>query len=418
MKKLDLNNKIEIFINVHKDKILPMLADLVSFTSEHGEEYKVQNYLAQEFIKIGYDAELVSIDDSLKEDPEYTSPAKDLSFKGRPNLIIKAEGKGNGRSIIFNSHNDVVPAKGWEKAYKPEINGNNIIGRGVSDDKHGALLQYMVALFLKERGIKTGGDIIFEMVIDEEVGGNGSLSLIRQGYLADGVIILETSDLNIYAGSRGALWFKAEFIGKSAHMAQIHLGISAIEMALHFVELMKEYQERLRKDGSDMSMFPYNPIPAQVNIGAIHGGDWPSTVASNCVIEGGVGFLPPRTCEDIRKEMAVIIKNDPDSHFRDNVEITYYGLHNEPFQLDKSHPLVCSLESAIKKGGWEPKILASIASSDARLFAKIGKMPTVSFSPPRKDGNAHGTAEMNNLEDILDAFRALIYFLEDWCGLY
>jgi len=415
--QINLKEKIDSFIEKHKEEFFPILQELCRFPSEHGKEYDVQAYLKQKFEEIGYKADMVPIDNSIKNDPEYTTAVPEISFKNRPNLVVKIPGTGDGKSVIFNSHNDVVPAKGWEKAYKPEIKGDKIIGRGVCDDKHGAVLQYMMALFLKENNLEPVGDIIFEIVIDEEVGGNGTLSLLRQGYCADGVIVLEFSNLNINAGARGALWFRAEFKGKSAHMSQIHLGISAIDRAMHFVELMKDYQKRLRKDGEGLEMFPYEPVPAQVNIGTIKGGDWPASVPASCVIEGGVGFLPPKTCADIKKEMAEIIENDSDPYFRENVKLSFPGLHNDPYELDKNHPVVKTLEKALRRSGWEPKIIANLASSDARLFANIGKIPTVNFSPPRNSGNVHGSEENNSLKDILDSLRGLLYFLEEWCGL-
>ncbi|HUV08876.1 MAG TPA: M20/M25/M40 family metallo-hydrolase [Spirochaetia bacterium] len=415
--KGNIRQAIDGFIGRHRQEFLPLLAELCRFPSIHGEEAGVQNHIRQKFLDAGYPAKLVPIEDSLKEDPEYTTTDPEITFKDRPNMVVRIPGRGTGRSIILNSHNDVVPAKGWEKAFEPEIRGETIIGRGVGDDKHGAVLQYMIALFLRETGLAPGGDITMEMVIDEEVGGNGSLALIRQGYTADGVIILENSNLNIRAGARGALWFRAEFQGKSAHMAQIHLGVSAIEMALRFVELMKGYQERLRREGGGRPEYPYEPVPAQVNIGTIQGGDWPASVAASCIVEGGVGFLPPRTCADVRREMVEIIASDPDPGFRENVRITYPKLHNDPYEIDANHPMILTLEEACVRSGWRPKVLASIASSDARLFAHAGKMPTVVFCSPRADAYPHSSKETENLVDMLEAFRALICFLEGWCGL-
>jgi len=417
VKKDDITGALDAFVERHRADVLPMLAELARFQSEHGRELPLQQHLKAEFERIGCRAELVPIDESLRQDPEYTTTVPEISFQDRPNLVVRIEGGAGGRSLILNSHDDVVPAKGWEEAYQPRIDGETITGRGVGDDKHGAVLQYLVALFLKENGLVPGGDITMEMVIDEEVGGNGSLALIRQGYTADGVVILENSNLNIRAGARGALWYRAEFEGRPAHMAQIHLGRSAIEMACHFVELMKGYQRRLRQDGAGRDEYPYDPVPAQVNFGTIQGGDWPASVAASCVIEGGIGFLPPRTCADIRREMAEIIASDPDPEFRDGVTLTYPRLHNDPYEIELDHPLIRTLEGACEASGWTPRVLASIASSDARLYAIAGGMPTVVFCSPRGDAFPHSAKETENLGDMLDAFRALVRFIDGWCGL-
>jgi acetylornithine deacetylase len=78
-----------------------------------------------------------------------------------------------------------------------------VFGRGACDDKGQIAVLYLVLNALQSLGVELGGDLLSEIVIEEEAGGNGSLSLIRQGYRADGAVILEPTELRIHPANRG-----------------------------------------------------------------------------------------------------------------------------------------------------------------------------------------------------------------------
>ena len=66
----------------------------------------------------------------------------------RINVAATLRGKGEGRSILFNGHTDVVPAgprELWKKdPFGGEFDGTSIWGRGSADMK-GALASMVIA---------------------------------------------------------------------------------------------------------------------------------------------------------------------------------------------------------------------------------------------------------------------------------
>ena len=53
------------------------------------------------------------------------TPAGGIGFAGRPQLAARFRGSGGGRSLLFNGHIDVVPARredGWEQdPFDPQV---------------------------------------------------------------------------------------------------------------------------------------------------------------------------------------------------------------------------------------------------------------------------------------------------------
>ena len=107
----------------------------------------------------------------------------------------------------MNGHMDTVPAgRGlWEASpWSGELRKGRIFGLGSFDMKGGIVAQAGVICALKTAGIRLGGDIIFESVIDEEWGGGGGTLAARlRGDTADACVISEGTQLGIFRATRG-----------------------------------------------------------------------------------------------------------------------------------------------------------------------------------------------------------------------
>jgi Peptidase family M20/M25/M40/Aldo/keto reductase family len=68
-------------------------------------------------------------------------------------------------------------------------------GRGTVDMKGGVACMLMAVETLKEIGVELGGDVVFTSVVDEEIGGMGSLAMVDRGYRADAGIMTEPTAL-------------------------------------------------------------------------------------------------------------------------------------------------------------------------------------------------------------------------------
>ena len=68
--------------------------------------------------------ERVALSNSLRDDEDYASPISGLEYEGRSNLRVRVAGTGGGRSLLFNTHLDVVPAsQGQPYPFDPRVRG-------------------------------------------------------------------------------------------------------------------------------------------------------------------------------------------------------------------------------------------------------------------------------------------------------
>jgi len=80
---------------------------------------------------------------------------------------------------------------------------------------------------LKRMGAPLDGDVIAHLVVEEEIGGNGTLAMIRRGERADACIVLEPTSLRILPSVRGAVWFRATCTGRPGNSGRAQETIEA-----------------------------------------------------------------------------------------------------------------------------------------------------------------------------------------------
>jgi acetylornithine deacetylase len=311
---------------------------------------------------------------------------------------------------------DVVPAAAdWQDAFSGRIAGDVVHGRGAVDCK-GQIVTILAALrALNDAGVKLAQDLIVEFVVEEEVGGNGALAAILDGPRADGVIVLEATQLLIHPANRGAVWFRATVEGKSVHMGRIREGVNAIEKSYELIRLLRAYEQKLIADCAGHPLFQEFACPAQVNIGTMRAGDWPSAVAGFAVIEGGVGFLPNKRMEDVKRELHAAILQTEDEWLRTHFQLEFPKLHNDAYEIPADHPLPLAMQNGCQTAGVDSRITGFIVSCDARLFWHRGKMPVIVFGPG-SISDAHSTHEQIKISDVIAAAEALAETIVRWCG--
>ena len=170
--------------------------------------------------------------EELKQHPGYRPV--DRGYENRPNIVATLKGTGGGRSLILNGHTDVIPGgngEGWsDNPWSAKIEKGRIYGRGSCDMKSGVASHVLAVQYLKELGLTPKGDVMINIVIDEEVSGHGTLDTVIRGYKADAGISGETSDLFVQPACIGRIWFQIDVQGKPAGIQQRYQGISAIEL--------------------------------------------------------------------------------------------------------------------------------------------------------------------------------------------
>ena len=93
--------------------------------------------------------------------------------QNRANLVGICKGSGNGRSLAFNGHVDVVPAgekNKWTIAppWEGSVIDEKVYGRGACDMKGGNAAVILALKSIIESGYQPKGDVILQFVVGEE----------------------------------------------------------------------------------------------------------------------------------------------------------------------------------------------------------------------------------------------------------
>lgn len=186
----------------------------------------------------------------------------------RANLIVRPTAAG--RRLLLNGHIDTVaphlPAR---------VEGDIVYGRGAVDDK-GPCVAMLLALELVNTATRSHGcvpscSVVAQFVIDEETGGNGSLSAVLEepASPSDAVVVLECTGLRMHPANRGAVWYEAQLHERKAQAsAASEPGARAtgsfasdvlLEAAAFAVGAMERCGRQIKSE-SDHPLFPHRPV--------------------------------------------------------------------------------------------------------------------------------------------------------------
>lgn len=390
-----------------RNKTQRFLMDLIRIPSMRGKEGPASRYVHANIQSLVDHSELLPIDDSIMQDPDYAFPLPGLSYKDTPNVECIIRGSGEGPTIVLNAHLDVVPpAEGQDDAFNPREAHGVIFGRGASDDKGQVATMYALALLLHERGIRPKGDLIFHFVIEEENGGNGTLAMVRRGVKADAAIVLESSDLAVIPAVRGAVWFQLKVFGRAAHSGNAQGRISALDKAFEAIQIWRGYHDRLLAESRHLPLFDKYADPMPLTIGQCQAGIWPASVPALAVLKGLIGFLPNKNRHEVQTGLRQALLDEGDDWLREHFELTFPMLNNDGNSLPVDHPLVTGLVETAQKYGLPGEVRAMTAACDAWLYNNQVGIPTVVFGPG-SILHAHSKEEQIALDDILQAAEIL-----------
>jgi acetylornithine deacetylase len=418
----DIQQAVGAAVNSLRPEIVSALQELVRIPSQTGSEGPVQEAVAQLMRGHGLDVDVWEPDPvTLKEHAESVTLAG--GFAGRPNVVGVHRGHSGGRSLILNGHIDTVEIgdqAAWN--YPPlggEIVNGRLYGRGACDMKAGVIANLFAVRALRLAGFAPAGDIIVESTVSEEDGGAGALSAILRGYIADGAIISEPTNLAIVTAQGGALMFRLQVQGLSAHACVRDEGVSALEKFAYLHQGLLAFEERRNSDITH-PLYEGMRIKAPINIGVLRGGTWASSVPEWLVAEGRAGLVPGEALSTFKTEMATEISNlaDIDPWLRDHPpQVTWLNGQFAPAGVDVDSPLVETLCEAWQATSSSPaRIEAVTYGADMRHFVITGGVPCVMFGA----GDvrlAHAPDESIPVEDLLAAITTTAVFIANWCGV-
>jgi acetylornithine deacetylase len=397
--------------------------DLIRFPSIRGEEHAIQDHLFREFRARGLAMERFAMDrEALARHPG--SGAWSAEHSEAPIVVgIHRPREETGRSLILQSHVDVVPAGPadmWSAPpFDPVIRGDWLFGRGGADMKAGAAANLFCLGALRRIGLQPAATVTVQSVVEEESTGDGALMTHLRGYRADAVLIPEPEDEKLVRANVGVLWFEIEVRGVPVHVREMGTGANAIDAAYRVVGALREIEARWNADKAGRPHFEGEDHPINLNIGKIEGGDWASSVPGWCRLSCRIALYPgiaaAEAMREIEKTVAAFARAD--SFLANNPpRITFDGFRAEGYVLDEGSEAEAVLDRAhLRATGAELQSFMTAGYIDTRVHALYDRVPALCYGPISR--NIHGFDECVSLPSVQRITTAMALFVAEWCGV-
>ena len=413
--------KILAEIDANKEGAIAFLQKMVSIPSVTGDEAAIQRFVSDHMKSIGLSVDMWETNwEELKKHPGYRPV--DRGYSGRPNIVGTLTGTGGGQSLLLNGHTDVIPVgkgEGWtDDPWSGTIRNGRIYGRGSCDMKSGVASHILAVEALKKIGLTPKGDVMINVVVDEEVSGHGTLDTVIRGYKADAGISGETSDLAVQPACIGRIWFEIEIHGKPAGIQQRYLGVSGIDLGNKITNAVAEL-EAIRIATVTHPLYPSAIDSLPCIVGSFQAGGYPSAFPANCLLKGSIGTVPGEDHEGVKRSLVkkVAKASEADPWMKDHPPVVrFVGYDAQASEIPRNHPIVETVSRCYTEiTGKQPVISGRQGAADTRFLNLYGKTPTVIFGPG-STAVMHADDEWVSIDDYMTAIKVMALSIYDWCN--
>ncbi len=406
-----------------RDEAVDLLCELVSHPSLLGQEASAQRVMKQRFADLGLRVHEFAIDEARLKTHEGWSPSI-VSYDGRPNVVGVHQPRGpvRGKSLILNGHIDVVPvgaAALWSRPpFEPRVEGDRVYGRGAADMKAGLVAYTMAFRALQRLGFEPAAPVYLQSVVEEECTGNGALACLVEGYTADAALIPEPVD-GVMTGQMGVMWLAIEVLGVPVHAAYAHTGVAAIEFAQYLVVKLRELEAHWNLPAERHPHYREHEHPVNFNLGKISGGEWASSVPTQCRVDLRLGYYPGLKPAAVRAQVEALLNEAWRAHPHHEslrYEVVYQGFQAEGLVVDMAQPVITELIRAHEDIVGAPiRKQAFTGTTDVKFFHLYGNIPATCYGPTGAD--IHGIDEWVSIDSMQRVSAVLALFMARWCGL-
>lgn len=358
---------------------------------------EAQRICAREMEALGLQVTWERIDHArLRESPHYVDVTafggrfSDYGKGERFNLVGRAELGPGGPALILNGHLDVEFVTGpgqWAHAglwRSGALRDGRIYGRGASD-MLGGVACFLFALKQVMGRLGKRGSIEVQLVVDEEIGGNGTLwSLMSTQRRRDAIALIgEPTGGVVCHGSRGFHQFKVVCEGRPVHMVFARPYDNANQLlavvSLCLEELDAWVGERCANPGSRYIMY-----------GEMSGGSDAAVPASSAELRVTAALPVSLSLEQVIDELRRLMAERLRGRCDRLPTVEPYGIRFAGSSLSDL-PLCDALVRNGVPGGTPLTVDHFPSPCDARLFEAFG-IPSVVFGPGDLR-RAHGADE-------------------------
>jgi acetylornithine deacetylase len=293
---------------------------------------------------------------------------------GRPSVIVRAEGRGGGRTLMLNAHLDTVGVTGMDAPFEPRLVGGRLHGRGAMDMKGSLAACLAVAAWAAGRD-DLAGDVVVTAVADEEHDSLGTRAALAEER-ADLAVVTEPTDLALHVAHRGFALVEVELEGRASHTSQPERGVNALRQLGRLLAAMdaRDAALRARPAHALLGHGSWQPVLAA-------GGHELFTTPAHAEVTLERRTLPGEDAArgaqaEVEEVLAALGRDDPSLRARARTTVA-----REAFDAGDPAPAADALaEAARAVTGREPARLGAPYWTDAALVAEAG-VPTVLFGP-------------------------------------
>ena len=425
-------------VEASRDGLQRLVCDLVAFRTE--SQAKEATHFPEEARRcINYVGDFLS---ALGFEIDGWDVGPSATFDVHPLIVARLPGTGGGRSLAFNAHVDVVPV-GDRGAWTQDPFGGAIVdgrlyGRGATDMKGGLAAAMWATKVALEQGLRPRGDIVFHVVSDEEVVGNGTREIVERAPSCDVTLSLEPTELKLCAAEGGLVHFRIEVEGVEAHASTRHLsvhaggkgggGVNAVEKTIKIIVALQELERQWANAKAHPILPPgFDTLSPAIIVGGPGGGsDGRLNLFSNagttpnyCSVEYNMWFYPDESLEDVRAEVEDVVAAvcSTDSWLRVHPPRFTWKLgqiYFPPLDVPLDHPAVRTLADCLGRVGLDPAPQGFGAATDLAWYGERS-LPGIICGPGRL-AQCHVADEFLETEQLGLAATVYALMLTEWCG--
>lgn len=435
---VDLRPRIVDAMEASSDGLQSLLRDLIAFRTE--SQAKEATHFPDE--ARGCIASVGNFLSALGFELEGWDVGPSATFDAHPLLVARLPGSGGGRSLAFNAHVDVVPVgdrSAWSQdPFGGAVVGDRLYGRGATDMKGGLAAAMWATKVALEQGLSPRGDIVFHVVSDEEVVGNGTREIVERTTPADVTLSLEPTELKLCAAEGGLMHFRIEVDGVEAHASTRYLsvhaggngggGVNAVEKTVKIIVALQELERQWANAKSHPILPPgFNTLSPAIIVGGPGGGaDGRLNLFSNagtapnyCSVEYNMWFYPDESIDDVRAEVeeAVSAVSRADPWLREHPPRFTWELGHiyfPPLDVPLDHPAVRTLADCLGTVGLDATPQGFGAATDLAWYGERN-LPGIICGPGRL-AQCHVADEYLDTEQLTLAAKVYALMVSDWCG--
>jgi LysW-gamma-L-lysine carboxypeptidase len=328
-----------------QEQAVRLLTNLLGIYSPSGKEAEIASFLAEKMKKLGFQVGIDAIGN-----------------------VIGVVGEGEP-TIFLCGHMDTVAG------HLPlRVEENKIYARGAVDAKGPLAAMVMAAAEVaKEPAFK--GTVLIASVVEEEATSKGVRHMITQGIQADYAIFGEPSGVeNITIGYKGQIQLKIVCKTQTGHSSTPWLYENALEKAYELWLQIKNSYPPVEKAES-----PFNAITACLT--KVSGGRATSVIPFETEMFIDIRVPPQFTTAEVFAQTREVISKyqeaNPKVAVKASVEDTV-----EPFEVNKTSPLVHALSASVRKVLNKPAtLLRKTGTGDMNILGKAMNLPIVTYGP-------------------------------------